>query len=145
MNDSIREKHNRAVSINNAAYQQCLADYQAAQATGDQDAEDTAIQNMAALRSQRQQIDAMANEAMAPAARFPGQENMSKRDVDLCRHYGLSPDDLATAKSWTNDPRVSDVERVETYLRNQQRYRAERASGRYVDEGDLNGDRRRGR
>jgi hypothetical protein len=142
MSQDVIAEYERQVAINGSAYQQSLAEYQAAVATGDRDAMDSSLQTMAALRATKREIDAMAREALNPPT-LSGQENMSKRDVDLCRHYRLSPSDLETAKSWTSDPRVSDVERVETYLRNQQRYRAERASGRYVDEGDLQGDRRR--
>jgi hypothetical protein len=142
MSEDVIAEYERQVAINGSAYQQSLAEYQAAVATGDRDAMDSSLQTMAALRATKREIDAMAREALNPPT-LSGQENMSKRDVDLCRHYRLSPSDLETAKSWTSDPRVSDVERVETYLRNQQRYRAERASGRYVDEGDLQGDRRR--
>jgi hypothetical protein len=144
MSQDVVAEYERQCQINASAYQQTLAEYQAAMASGDRDTQDSALQTMAALRATKREIDSMAREALnAPTANFPGAENMSKRDVDLCRHYRLSPSDLETAKSWTSDPRVSDVERVETYLRNQQRYRAERASGRYVDEGDLQGDRRR--
>jgi hypothetical protein len=144
MSQDVIAEYERQCQINHAAYSQSLVEYQAAVANGDRDGMDSSLQTMAALRATKREIDAMAREALNPPS-LSGQENMSKRDVDLCRHYRLSPDDLATAKSWTNDPKVSDVERVETYLRNQQRYRAERASGRYVDEGDLNGDRLRGR
>jgi hypothetical protein len=62
-NDVIAE-YERQCQINGAAYQQCLADYQAAVATGDRDSQDNALQNMAGLRATRVQIDAMAREAM---------------------------------------------------------------------------------
>jgi hypothetical protein len=63
-NDVISE-YERQIQINNAAYQQCLAEYTAAQASGDRDSQDTAIQNMAALRATRIQIDTMAREALS--------------------------------------------------------------------------------
>jgi hypothetical protein len=144
MSDDIREKHQRAIQINDAATTQIMAEYQRAIYDGDQEAEDTALQNLAGLRATRREINAMAAEATGlQNTRLPGEENMSKRDVDLCRHYRLTPDMLATAKSWTNDPRVPDTERIETYLRNSNRYHHMRRTGQYVDEGDLQGDRRR--
>jgi hypothetical protein len=134
MNDKAKAYYNQCITANGGAYQQAQAEFMQADAAGDEDGAASALQTMAALRATRQQMDAMYSEATTQAYRLPGEENMSKRDVDLCRHYRLSPDDLATAKSWTGDPRVSDIERVETYLRNAGKLRQMRANGTYRDD-----------
>jgi hypothetical protein len=126
--------YRQTTADNGAAYQQAHAEFLQADAAGDEAGATSALQTMAALRATRAQINEMYSEATTQTYRLPGEENMSKRDVDLCRHYGLSPDDLATAKSWTGDPRVSDTERVETYLKNVGKLRQMRANGTYRDD-----------
>ena len=64
----------------------------------------------------------------------PGADNLSRGDADLCRRYGVSPDTLSVAKSWTSDPRVPDSERVETYLKNKQKLQHMRQTGEYRDD-----------
>jgi hypothetical protein len=136
MNDSIREKHQRALSINDAATAQAMANYQQAQAAGDQDAEDTAIQDLAGLRATRVQINQMAQEAMTPPApaygsNTPGQDNtLSRADVALCQQYGVSPHILEIGTCWTNDQTMTKAQKLETWLRNNQRHQYELANGK---------------
>jgi len=136
MND-VNRVYQRSVQGIDAAYAQEYAAYQQAQAVGDTDGAALAAQQMAGLRATRKELDSMVNDATAsqraPLSDASGEE-LSKRDQDLCRHYGLSPDRLKVAKGWTGDERIPDTERVETYLRNKARYENDRASGRYRDD-----------
>src|SRR5215813_10441294 len=82
-NDVIAE-YERQCQINGAAYQQCLADYQAAVASGDRDGMDNSLQNMAGLRATRVQIDAMAREALnySPQAAYD-QNGLTAEERDV--------------------------------------------------------------
>jgi hypothetical protein len=81
-----------------------MADYQAAQANGDQYAEDEAIQTMAALRSHRVQIDAMAAEAMNPQSYAPqparDQNGLTQEEREIAEksfsgaNFGMSKEQM---------------------------------------------------
>jgi hypothetical protein len=101
LSDSIREKHARQVAINDAAYSQTMADYHQAIANGDQDGEDSAIQNMAGLRMARRELDAMAAEAMNPQNYAPvarDQYGLTAEERDIAEHsfsgsqFGMNKD-----------------------------------------------------
>jgi hypothetical protein len=136
MNDSIREKHARQVAINNAAVSQTMAEIYQAQANGDQETEDTAITTLAALRTQRREIDAMAVEALTPRAPAhssvtPGQDsNLSRADAELCQRYGVDPHTLEIGTCWTQDPTLTKAQKFEIWARNSQRHQAELAAGK---------------
>jgi hypothetical protein len=103
MND-IAEKHRRAIAINDAATAQVMAEYQAAQANYDQEAEDVAIQTLANLRSQRVQINSMAAEAMNPQAYAAqparDQNGLTQEERDIAERsfsgsqFGLSKEQM---------------------------------------------------
>ena len=113
---------------------------QAAELEAGRHAEDPHRVNYAAQRileidAQRTALAHRANQFVAQQqAPIVGGDDLSKRDRDLCRHYRLSPDDLAVAKGWTADDRIPDTQRIEEYLRNKQRYQHARASGEYRDD-----------
>ena len=109
-------------------------EYQKAARRGDADAMARAGQEIAALRVQVKEFNALAHEHVSSMQTIPGGDNLSRNDSNLCRQYGISPDVLGVAKSWTSDPRVSDKERVETYLRNKQKLQQMRQTGEYRDD-----------
>ena len=73
-----------------------------------------------------------ANSMQAPAV--PGGDELSRRDTDLARHYGLTGQEIAIAKGWTSDPNINDEDRVREYVSQRQRYRHARATGQYRDD-----------
>jgi hypothetical protein len=128
-NDIIAE-YERQVQINSAAYQQCLAEYTAAQASGDRDSQDNALQNMAGLRATRVQIDQMAREALNVTANTaPGNQ------------YGLSKDEQDVAeKSFSGANFGWSKERMhQEYARQKAKLHSMRASGEYRQTTDATG------
>jgi hypothetical protein len=133
------------MSVYAKAYDSAMANYneaiaeqqlevQKAAMRGDAEGLARARQEIAALRVQAREFDEHAREDIramnAPSA---GMDDMSRGDVALCKQYNMQPKEFEIAKSWTSDPRVSNKERVETYLKNKERYRQMKASGEYDD------------
>jgi hypothetical protein len=138
MNDVLKA-HERSVQGMQSALTQASADYQSAQAIGDLDGMAQHEMTIAGLRATLHQMAQMEREHAAPPAPLVdrnGQE-LREHDANLCRRYRLTPADLETAKGWTADHRLSDQEKVETYLKNRARYQDMRATGRYRDDQGL--------
>jgi hypothetical protein len=88
------------------------------------------------LDQERAALDVRASQFAAqnqPQA-MPGFENHGRGDAELAAQYRLSPDRFDAATGWTADANMSKKEKIETFLRNEQRYREDRASGRYRDD-----------
>jgi hypothetical protein len=126
--------HQRSLQSLQSALAQENILYQQAYSNGDVDEMAQAAQNMAGMRATMRELNTMHREVTAAPSVAPGNPDMSARDQDLCRHYGLSGEDLTIAKGWTGDTRIPDTERDETYLRNKQRYQTARANGSYRDD-----------
>jgi hypothetical protein len=123
MNDDIREKHARQVAINNAAVSQTMAEIYQAQANGDQETEDSAITTLAALRTQRREIDAMAAEAMNP-------QNYAQPARD---QYGLTQEerDIAERSFCGANFGMSKEHMHREYARQKAKLHHMRATGQY--------------
>ena len=80
-------------------------------------------------------LNRIANNLAAPRqAPLAGEDEMSRSDAALARHYGLTGTQLSVAKGWTSDSRMTDETKVRTYIENANRLRAQRASGQYRDD-----------
>jgi hypothetical protein len=88
------------------------------------------------LRVAMQSWDNMAAEVQRTRQPAPmaGADDLSRRDQELCRKYGIPPGDLSIAKNWTATPGLSDEKKIETWLGNRQRLANDRASGAYRDD-----------
>jgi hypothetical protein len=119
-----------------AARAKALGDYESARIADDgegtMDAADRILEADARLHA----LDRVAQNLARGQQPQPiaGAENLSREDEGLCRKYGLSPHGLAIAKGWTSNSRLPDTEKIETYLRNTQRYNQARADGSYRDD-----------
>jgi hypothetical protein len=104
-------------------------------AYGVNDAADRILQ----LDAQRAALAQRANSfaaAQSPTS-IPGTENLSRADAALVgkyQRYGITADNLQVAKGWTGDAHMTDDQKIESYLVNQQKYRQARASGEYRDD-----------
>jgi hypothetical protein len=129
----IQQVHARSLQSFNAALTEENANYQRAAAVGDLDEMSRAAAAMAGLRASRRELDLMAHEAMTPSAPPPlaGGDELSRRDVDLARKYGLSAPELGIARNWTADADMSDEAKVQQYVSNRHRYRHAVATGEY--------------
>jgi hypothetical protein len=110
--------------------------FQRATLTGDIDEQVRASQAIAGYRTLSNEYHRMASEhaRSLQAPPVPGGDDLSRRDQDLARHYGLSGNELAVAKGWTSDQTITDEDRVRQYVQNRQRYRQARADGSYRDD-----------
>ena len=130
------EVYDTAMQGYQAAILEEQAAYQKAELTGDIVEQVRASQAMASLRVQANEYHAMAEQharSLAPPM-LPGAEDLPRRDVELCRKYGVTPAELPVAKGWTSDPKLSDDDRVRVFVENRQRYRHARATGQYRDD-----------
>ncbi|MES5485947.1 hypothetical protein QMZ05_24605 [Bradyrhizobium sp. INPA03-11B] len=131
----VRQVHARSVEGFQAAYAEETAAYQRAALAGDLDEAARAAQALAGLRATMRELETLANEAMTPRQQpLAGAEDLSHRDVQLARHYGLTAQEIGVAKGWTNNPDLSDEDKVRQYVENRQRYRHMRATGEYRDD-----------
>jgi uncharacterized coiled-coil protein SlyX len=132
----IGEVHQRSLQGFQVALQQELAAYRQAELAGDVDEMARAAQQMAGLRASMRELNNMASEAVAmrQPPPMPGSEDLPRRDADLCRKYGVSPNELGVAKNWTSNPSLSDEDKVRGYVENRQRYQHMRATGAYRDD-----------
>jgi hypothetical protein len=62
-----------------------------------------------------------------------GFENHQRGDAELAAQYRLTPERFDAATNWTADDNVSKKERIETFLKNEQRYHQARRDGLYTD------------
>jgi len=115
--------HQRSVEGFNAAYQNAAAEYQQAALAEDVDGMAAAAQQMAALRASMRELNSMASEYVA-----------TQRQATPSNRYGLSEDEVAIARNWTSDNRMSEDEKLRTYAEQRQRYRQARADGSYRDD-----------
>lgn len=131
-------------AIMQAQYERIEADHAAAVAELEQARyiEDSAGTHAAATRilqldAERSALAQRANQFIAQqqaGPMIPGSEDMPRRDVELCRKYGVTPNELGIAKNWTSDPKLSDDAKVQGYIEQRQRYRHARATGSYRDD-----------
>jgi hypothetical protein len=115
---------------------QANADLEAARQAGDPDWTMTASQRILELDAQRNALVTRANSYVRQSQATPmaGDEDLSREDAALCAKYRIKPSDLAVAKNWTSAGNMTAAEKVETYLKNQARYRNARANGTYRDD-----------
>lgn len=133
--------YDRSMASYQSALLQQQSEFQAAVATGDLDAQVIATQNLANIEEGMRNYNAMAQryaESQKPrqAPPMPGEDQLSRGDLALCRKYGIAPDDLPAAKNWTTNSNFTDEQKVQTYVENQKRYRQARADGSYRDARD---------
>ena len=112
------------------------AAFRTASLSGDLDEQVRASQSIAGLRATKREYISMAHEAMAPRAQAPlqGEDEMSRHDVELARKFGMTGQQLSIAKGWTSDNRMSDEDKIKTYISNTHRYRAARRDGTLRDD-----------
>jgi hypothetical protein len=117
---------------------QANADLEAARLADDPSSTMALSQRILELDAQRNALVTRANafvrQSQSQAAHLAGDEDLSREDAALVRKYGIKPGDLAIAKNWTTAGNMTVTEKVETYLRNAQRLREDRANGRYRDD-----------
>jgi len=120
-----------------SAIRQANAEYAAAESIGDQDAMDAAWARMGGLQATWDKMDALAWQDAAqingPLVGADGNE-IPRRDAELCRAFGVSPNELSIAKNWTADSKMSDADKVRGYVENRARYQHMRATGQYRDD-----------
>jgi hypothetical protein len=130
-----------AYAENNAEQAAAQAELHSAMQNEDAYSVRAARDKLLKLRADRRELDASANQMVQSQTQPPpGFEDYRREDRDLAAAYRLTPTQFDHATGWTSDPRVSKKERIETYIRNTQRYQQLRASG-YRDEGDAQGRR----
>jgi hypothetical protein len=135
--DDIRQVHARGVQGMQAAIEAENAAFRQAELSGDLDSMAASAQRIAGMRATVREMGIMAQEEFNRRAAPPqvaGAEDMPRRDVDLCRKFGISPNELGVAKNWTSAPNLSDDDKVQTYLQNKQRYQYAKATGQYRDD-----------
>jgi hypothetical protein len=115
---------------------QAVAELEAARNIEDVHGTHQAATRILELDAQRAALAQRANQYVSrqAAPMMPGSENMSNKDLDLCRKYGVSPNELGVAKGWTSDPKLDDESRVQQYAANRARYQHARATGQYRDD-----------
>lgn len=89
------------------------------------------------IRKSIRELDQVVSDYTAQHSRqapLAGEDEMSRGDVALARKYGLTSQQVAVAKGWTSDPKLSDESKVKTYIENANRYRQARADGLYRDD-----------
>ena len=113
-----------------------LNDYEAARISEDNDATMYAADQIVELDARAAALGRIAQNLAAGSRQAPlaGEDEMSRGDAALARHYGLTGTQLSVAKNWTSDSRMTDETKVRTYIENAHRLRADRASGRYRDD-----------
>ena len=126
-----------------AQYQQIAADraaavgsYESSRLNEDSDGTMSAANAIIEADARLAALNRIANNLTAGSRQAPlaGEDEMSRSDAALARHYGLTGTQLAVAKGWTSDNRMSDEAKVRTYIENTNRYRQARASGQYRDD-----------
>jgi hypothetical protein len=113
------------------------ADLEAARVNEDSYGVNSAADRILDLDGKRDKLLQRANDYVArqqpPAPSF-GSDDISAKDTDLARRYGLSAKEIGVAKGWTSDPNMSDEARVKGYVEQRQRYRQMRQTGEYRDD-----------
>jgi hypothetical protein len=115
---------------------QAVAELEAARVREDVYALDEASDQILKLDGDLERLGRIANQHVAQnqPQTMPGFENHQRGDAELAAQYRLSPQRYDAATNWTADENVSKKERIEQYLRNEQRYRQMRADGSYRDD-----------
>jgi hypothetical protein len=113
-----------------------LNDYEAARLSEDNDGTMAAADQIVEIDARAAALSRIANNLAAGsrAAPLAGEDEMSRGDALLARKYGITAQQLGIAKGWTADSRMSDEQKVTTYIENTNRYRQARASGQYRDD-----------
>jgi hypothetical protein len=134
-NNNLAQVYDQAMAGINSAMAEENNNFQRAALTGDVDEQVRASQAIAGYRALSQEYHRMATEH-ANSMNVPpaGSEELSRRDVDLARRYGLTANELGVAKGWTANPDVCDEDRVREYVQNRQRYQRMRQTGEYRDD-----------
>jgi hypothetical protein len=136
MSNDLARVYNQSMNGIQAAMAEENNNFQRAQLTGDIDEQVRASQAIAGYRALAEQYHKMASEHAQSmnAPTLAGGDELSHRDTQLARHYGLSAKEIGIAKNWTSDPNITDEDKVREYVSQRQRYRAARADGSYRDD-----------
>lgn len=113
-----------------------LNEYEACRLVEDNEGTMAAADAIVEIDSRTASLSRIANNLVAPQRQAPlqGEDEMSRSDAALARHYGLTGTQLAVAKGWTSDSKLTDEAKVRTYLENANRYRQARRDGSYRDD-----------
>ncbi len=118
-----REIHRMSI----ASYQSVLANenanYMQAQAANDMEGMVDSANRMAGYRASMRELDRMLAEAIHPQPQ--------RGPVD---RYGLTESEREVAKNFTQDPRMSEEDKLRTYAEQKARYQRARATGAYRDD-----------
>jgi hypothetical protein len=115
---------------------EALAEYERARTSEDALGVREAGRAILRIDNEKAQLAQVANRLVArqqPPA-MAGSDEMSRRDVDLARKYGLTSQEVSIAKGWTSTASMSDEAKIESYLEQRQKYRQARADGSYRDD-----------
>jgi hypothetical protein len=135
-NNTLAQVYDQSMAGIRAAMAEEQNNFQRAVLTGDLDEQVRASQAVAGFRTLAQGYHEMAVEHAQSmnAPPVPGGDDLSRKDADLARRYGLTANELGVAKGWTSDQTITDEDKVRTYLHQRQRYRQARADGSYRDD-----------
>jgi hypothetical protein len=84
---------------------EAVAELEAARLAGDPERTMHATDTILDLDARFDRLNARANQMMQPAPQMPGEDQLSRRDADLCRRYGVSPGGFPS-------PRVGRLTRI---------------------------------
>jgi hypothetical protein len=89
----------------------------------DIDGVQAAKERIYAVDMRRNSLTARVNRTQQQPQQMPGVDGLSRADAQLARHYHLTPEQLSIAKNWTSDQRLSDDEKVRSWIDGYQQQR----------------------
>jgi hypothetical protein len=118
----IRRIAELSVASYQAAIQQEMASFQQAKIANDELAMVESANRIASYRAAANQVPQMYAEAMNPAPAAPPTNK-----------YGLTAAEAEVARNWSQDPSLSEHDKMQTYAEQKNRYRHMRQTGEYDD------------